>query len=312
MYDFRADELCLLLDWLRDQEQASDIRLNPPPLGFAPKRNSDVAAALTSGTKPEAMGGLLGLGQEFGYLSTGVSDETKTIIARILKFAKLIATQIELGAALDRIERFESRLNSYLTADEYRREVRTLREVIQDELKRRRFLYIPVDRAKLVDTMLADWQKTIVAFEKTAKFEIGFAIRCYVTGNPTACVFHLMRAAEMGMRALAKERRVVLKKHRDYAWADWQELLSGIDKQVTALNNKKRGPARDRALVFYQGILGEFEAFKDVYRNNVMHARETYDMPRALSVLNHVREFMERLSDKISEDMTKQIAWNMR
>lgn len=312
--DFSAYELCLLLDWLRDEEQAPDYRLNPAPLSLVPEGR----AASDAGTSPNEMGkmgGLLGLGYAAGLgLGGSVSDQTKANIGRILDIAKIIATKIELTGALDRIGRFKARLgsNAYLTTDEYRREVRTLREVIEDDLKRRRFLYIPVDRVRLVDSMLEDWKKTIAAFEKTAKLEVGFAIRCYVTGNPTACVFHLMRAAEMGMRALAKERRVVLKKNRELAWADWHELLAGIDKQITAIANKKRGSARDRALLFYRGILGEFEAFKDVYRNNIMHARETYDMPRALSVLNHVREFMERLSDKIGEDTTKQIAWGIR
>jgi hypothetical protein len=62
-------------------------------------------------------------------------------------------------------------------------------------------------------------------------------------------------------------------------------------------------------LEFYRGALGEFEAFKDTYRNNVMHVRKDYDEPQALSVMNHVREFI--LAAKIDEH-PKAIRWGLR
>jgi hypothetical protein len=305
--DFEVYSLCFLLDWLKEEEQAPDYRLAPPPAAPEPKARSDMGGMSLADLAPA---GLFGLGAS--ALGRNISEHTQKNTKVVLGLAKRVAMQIELDSSLDRIKRFESRLERAVSCDEYRNEARTLRESIEDGIKKRSFLYIQNDRAKLVESMAIDWQKTIIAFKTTAKHEIGFAIRCYITGNPTACVFHLMRAAEIGLRALATERRVTLAKNRPLAWADWQELLDGINKKVRTIASKRRGPAREKALVFYQGILGEFEAFKDVYRNNVMHSRETYDMPRALSVLNHVREFMERLSDKIAEDTTKQIKWGLR
>ncbi len=311
--DFSVYPLCFILDWLRGEEQAPDYRLAPPPEVPAnrvssTKDGSQKTLAELAGQAP--MGGLFGLGAL--ALSRNISEGTKENAIQILSVAKRVATQIELDAAIDRLDRFERSLKYAMTVDDYKREVRTLREAIEDGAKKRSFLYIPQDKVRITETMSKDWAKTIVAFEATAKKEVGNAIRCYTTGNPTACVFHLMRAAEIGLRALAKERRVTLAKNRPLGWAEWQELLEGLNKKVRIIASKKRGPAREKALVFYQGILGEFEAFKDVYRNNVMHSRETYDNARALSVLNHVREFMERLSERVSEDMTRQIAWGIR
>jgi hypothetical protein len=57
--------------------------------------------------------------------------------------------------------------------------------------------------------------------------------------------------------------------------------------------------------------MGEFEAFKDVYRNNVMHVRKSYDEHQAASVLLHVREFMDRLSAKISENTKNKLAGDL-
>jgi hypothetical protein len=68
----------------------------------------------------------------------------------------------------------------------------------------------------------------------------------------------------------------------------------------------------DAALAFYRGALGEFEGFKDAYRNNVMHARKSYNEHEALALLNHVRDFMERLAAKIDETAKKQIRWGVK
>ena len=81
--------------------------------------------------------------------------------------------------------------------------------------------------------------------------------------------------------------------------------------EIEKIAKRKAGPSRDAALEFYRGALGEFEAFKDTYRNNVMHVRKAYDEPQALSVMNHVREFMIRLAAKIDEN-PKAIRWGLR
>ena len=45
---------------------------------------------------------------------------------------------------------------------------------------------------------------------RSAKGDIMDAVDAYALGLNTACVFHLMRIAEHGMRALARERKVKL------------------------------------------------------------------------------------------------------
>jgi hypothetical protein len=80
---------------------------------------------------------------------------------------------------------------------------------------------------------------------------------------------------------------------------------------VDEFANKKRGPARDDALEFYRGALGSFEGFKDAYRNNVMHARKSYNGPDALALMHHVRDFMTRLGSKIDEEAKTQIKWGI-
>ncbi|HEY2530485.1 MAG TPA: hypothetical protein VGJ20_21560 [Xanthobacteraceae bacterium] len=52
---------------------------------------------------------------------------------------------------------------------------------------------------------------------------------------------------------------------------------------------------------FYSGATGQLHAFKDTYRNVVMHVRRSYDELDALRAINQVRDFMNGLSAKIGE-----------
>jgi hypothetical protein len=117
-----------------------------------------------------------------------------------------------------------------------------------------------------------------------------------------------MRVAEHGLRALARERRVRIKR-KPLEWAEWKDIIIHIRKTVEPITKWKRGALRDEALHFYEGSLGEFEAFREAYRNDVMHSRKTYDESQATSVLRHVHEFMNRLSSRIDENTKRSIKW---
>jgi hypothetical protein len=145
-----------------------------------------------------------------------------------------------------------------------------------------------------------------------AKIDAHEAVDCWASGHSTASVFHLMRTAECGLRALARERRVRLPRKQVLEWADWHNIIEGIRAKVNLLANRRRGPNRDAALEFYRGALASFEGFKDAYRNNVMHARKSYTETEANALREHVRHFMGRLAEKLDETRKQQIKWGIR
>jgi hypothetical protein len=76
-----------------------------------------------------------------------------------------------------------------------------------------------------------------------------------------------------------------------YQRTNWQEIINNIALQLKSM---ARGKEKD----FYLTVNAEFGFLKDAYRNDAEHARdEHFDMPKALSILNHVREFMQALAD---------------
>ena len=75
-----------------------------------------------------------------------------------------------------------------------------------------------------------------------------------------------------------------------YQRTNWQNIIGPIETKIKG--GMPRGHERD----FYLEVNAQFGFLKDAYRNHSEHARDDYyDMPKALSILNHVRSFMQEL-----------------
>ncbi len=138
----------------------------------------------------------------------------------------------------------------------------------------------------------------------SAKADIRDAGNCLAVDLNTAAIFHLMRVVEIGLRALARHLRVPIKTNQ-LEYLEWQSIIEQIENVISKIKQKPKGKKKSEALELYHGMMGEFNAFKDVWRNNVMHARKTYDEHQAMSVYLHVREFMRRLASEVSKNKRK-------
>jgi hypothetical protein len=124
---------------------------------------------------------------------------------------------------------------------------------------------------------------------------------CLAADLHTAAVFHLMITSEYGLRALAKHLKVKTK--RTLEFSDWEAIISAIDTKLNAIKTKPRGIKKQNDLEFYRSLLTECNEFKDVWRNNIMHARRRYNEREATNVFARVRDFMQRLSTRVSESI---------
>jgi hypothetical protein len=209
-----------------------------------------------------------------------------------------------LAGACNRIERISTSLRTdprygYFSLGN---DLSVLMQAIEDDIKFERFFHYSQHRARPLISMRGEWAATLAltAFSSVEK-EIERGLDCFGFEDYDGCVFHMMRVAEMGMRALARERQVTFPKH-PLEWADWQNIIEGIEKSVrTTGPAMSRGPAKDAALAFYSGAVGQLHAFKDTFRNATMHVRKNYDELEALRAINQVRDFMNGLSAKIGE-----------
>jgi len=165
---------------------------------------------------------------------------------------------------------------------------------IVDDRKADWIYYLEVDDPK--NHWLKIWEKF-----PAAKYDCKEAVYCYVLERHTACVFHSMRIAEFGLRALARRMKITLPKNRRLEWAEWQQILRELHAKTETIASMKAGPVRDELLEFYRGAIGQFYGFKDEYRNFVMHNRKAYDEHQSASAMSQVKEFMNKLASRINE-----------
>lgn len=194
-------------------------------------------------------------------------------------------------------------------------QIGTLLETLQFEVTDRRFAAVAVSKSAFLEGILTEkatpfspakrqdaiWLRVWKSFPSVRE-ECEEAVFCYVLERNTACVFHCMRVAEIGLRALARRMKIALPKKRKVEWAEWQQILNGMNDRIVDLGRTlKAGPTKDTLLEFYSGAVAQFTGFKDEFRNQVMHVRQSYDEHQAASALTRVRDFMHKLASEIDE-----------
>lgn len=139
----------------------------------------------------------------------------------------------------------------------------------------------------------------------SAAEDIKEAGNCYAHGLYTACVFHLMRAVEVGARRMVgalKAGKYLNPPNRPVELCTWDDLLKALDKGVADLAAGTRTDPRKKATYeFYHHAVGQFRNFKDAWRNNVSHKRETYQPGKTKDIMDNTRQFMRHLASRLKE-----------
>ncbi len=191
---------------------------------------------------------------------------------------------------------FQSLRGAPFTLEQLRVELDRLVEVIAGTLSHNKFMMVPENKAEYYGQPKLFGFAVAERFPKANK-EITEAGNCYATGNNTACVFHLMRVLEYGLRALAKKLKVRLPRPTEFE--EWGKILGGIEKEIDKIEKLPKTRRRQADLEFYHGAAAQFRHFKNAWRNHVMHTQGDYDEYQAMSVMVHVREFTQHLATRL-------------
>jgi hypothetical protein len=168
---------------------------------------------------------------------------------------------------------------------------------IGQHLDLRHFASIPIDRFKYFEQEKLFGELVYKNF-KNAQADIRDAGNCLAMDLSTAAIYHLMCVVNVGLLALAKHLKLKIKA---IEFQEWKNIIDGLQKRVGNVGNSPKGKKKQADLEFYNGLLMEFAGFKDVYRNNMAHARCRYTFNEAVGVHDRVRDFMKRLATKITE-----------
>lgn len=186
---------------------------------------------------------------------------------------------------------------------------------ILSELKAKAFLHVSEDRAEFVDNDSLFGEEVLKAFG-SAKKDIREAGNCLAAECNTAAVFHLMRAAEVALRAIATDRQVTFA-NKPLDQQEWGTILGSLDGilRTMRLDDTKKwtNPAFKEAQVhFYSEAIQELRGFNEAWRRHVAHADVDafYDHEDASNITRHVRNFMQKLATRISETKTMPFYWD--
>jgi hypothetical protein len=189
-------------------------------------------------------------------------------------------------------------------------EMRHVVEAVKHELTSHQFYALSSPSDVLFDRANLFGKEVTDAFP-SASFDIQEAGSCLATDRYTAAVFHLMRAVEWCLRALCKDvglnrshqkNKSGKVKYTPISYADWELMLSQLHPKIDAkMNRMRKGKQKQEAQEFYYPILQDLRAFRDAWRNHVMHTRAQYSQSEATTVLDHVRRFFRSLALKVKE-----------
>jgi hypothetical protein len=193
-------------------------------------------------------------------------------------------------------------------------ELTLLQRQITLELLKRTFLYVPAPNNAQHGQEKLFGSDVYEKFE-SARMDIQSAGNAFAVELYTACVFHLMRAAEHGLRAIANDRQVQLTTRSGNPYSldmgTWEEVLKGLSLELEKVANWERslGEIRTQGQKFYSSAIEELRAIKDGWRNPTMHARAEYLMEDANQIMAHVKRLMVTLSSRISETERTPAIW---
>lgn len=213
-----------------------------------------------------------------------------------LRHISLVSRNMADELALDSIppllDRIDERLSSpYLVSQAYA-DIRDLRSRIDDQLKSRLFLYVPPKMAAFYEA------KQLLGSEVESIFpsaidDIEGAGKCLALGQGTACVMHLMRVMEAGLKGLAKPLGI------PYA-PSWESYLTQIQHTIS-LPRAKKSAKWKRDEPFYRDVSGDLMTVKQAWRNPSMHIIRKYSSEEAEEIYRAVKRFMQHLATKIGQ-----------
>ena len=164
-----------------------------------------------------------------------------------------------------------------------------------------------------------EWTSIASAFT-ASKREIEAGIDCFALTDYPGCIFHMIRIAEMGLRAMAREcGKLTVRSKKPIEYAMWGEVIRAIDDAIKDIENSKgrkkpmspkQRQNREEALLFYKTILSDMRVLNEL-RDRTVHLRDNYDEGQALTAISRTNEMMSLVATKLNENSAHKIKWNL-
>jgi hypothetical protein len=205
----------------------------------------------------------------------------------ILGNLKRVCILADMQEVLPEIDRFGAQLNGRARIEDIGASAGHLKNRLFDELSSE--YYFQVDRRDVRFYGQKEPFGPLVAQKfKAAADDIERAGNCLALREPTACVFHLMRAMEIAVRKLGAKVKVTITPQ-----STWRQITGAMDAKIKSLPDATH--AQKRRKNHWEAARANLHQVGSVWRNNTMHPANLYTPSQALDVFNAVRVFMSGL-----------------
>jgi hypothetical protein len=223
-----------------------------------------------------------------------LTDEQRDDLNRsVLIPLRMMAIDLALDSAIPLLSRMDKKVKApYLVVDAHK-DIVDLWSRIEDQLKERWFLYVSPSLQPYYT------QKQLFGNDVESGFpgaidDIEDAGTCLALGQGTACVMHLMRVMELGLKVLAKSLKI------PYT-PSWESYLAQIQSKISAKHKTKRVKWK-RDEKFYRDMSGDLIAVKQAWRNPSMHIDRGYSKEEAEEIFRAVKTFMCKLAARMDQN----------
>ena len=158
---------------------------------------------------------------------------------------------------------------------------------IHSELESKAFFYMPPEQKIYYDKPELFGSAFTQKFPQL-QFDLVESANCYALGRGTACVFHLMRMMEVGVRSFGNKLGVQLTDTKN-----WQHILDEANRAIKLL------PAKRPDAVSLNQVAANLYSVKVAWRNEVMHPNDTYTLEEAENLIRQVKLFLTNLADML-------------
>jgi hypothetical protein len=226
--------------------------------------------------------------------------------------AKFIADGIDelipqlrtLGARLTQMSclRLQERLLELPLSIKFRQiatSVESISQRLTDELTMTTVLVIEADKQKYYDPPAPLFGIDVANNFLSVSFELDESAKCLALGRPTACVFHLMRVMEIGIRATARCLQIPDPiKPAERNWGRMiKKIWDGIEAKWPNPSNRATGDGE-----FFEALYASLDAVKNPWRNATMHVEKKYTDDEAEHIFVAVKGFMKALASRCDEN----------
>lgn len=215
-------------------------------------------------------------------------NTSSNMIAGELGVLQRHCTALGLSSTVAQIERVKEMWlgdNRHYTIQQISGAILEVSTRLRDELEARKIYIVSVERNSYVSRN----QFSPVVGERfpDAIPDMDEAARCFAFERPTACIFHLMRVTEFGLKAIA-----CLLEIKDHA-PSWEPIIRKIDAELKA-------DYKDRKYKGNQDLLANMSthlhAVKVAWRNRTMHVENINTMEQAKAIYDATRGLMDYLA----------------